>query len=75
MDTLQRALRNGLLFLACLIGLQVSWLIRQAAEILNAQHGAALAAFAEIQSTMALARSGLAEQQATTATRPGTSRR
>ena len=63
MDKLERALRTGLLFLACLIGLQVSWLIRQAAEILNAQHVAALAAFAEVQSTMALARASLAEQQ------------
>jgi len=63
MDKLERALRSGLLLVACLVGLQVSWLIRQAAEILNAQHGAALAAFAEVQSSMALARAGLAEQQ------------
>ena len=67
MDTLGRTLRNalqmGLLFLACLVGLQVSWLIRQAAEILNAQHGAALAVFTEAQSTLALARASLAEQQ------------
>ena len=67
MDTLGRTLRNalqmGLLFLACLVGLQVSLLIRQAAEILNAQHGAALAVFTEAQSTMALARASLAEQQ------------
>ena len=67
MDTLEKALRNalqmGLLFLACLVGLQVSWLLRQTAEILNAQHGAALAAFTEAQSTMALARASLAEQQ------------
>ena len=63
MDKLERALRIGLLFVACLVGLQGSWLIRQAAEILNAQQGAALAAFAEAQSTIALARSGLAAQQ------------
>ena len=67
MDTPERALRNalqmGVLFLGCLVGLQVNWLIRQAAEILTAQHGAALAAFAEAQSTLALARAGLAEQQ------------
>lgn len=63
MDKLERALRSGLLFLACLIGLQVSWLIRQTAEILKAQHVAALGTVAEIRTTLDLARASLAEQQ------------
>ena len=63
MTAARNGLLTGLLVLACLLGLQATFLLRQMGVILNQQNEALLSAIAQSRGTLAFARSVLEEQR------------